>query len=239
MKTLLNKVLNRLGYQLQKLPRKQKVRLDLGKHFDFGKDVPGRAKITAYFMEQFQLHEVLDIGCGSGNSINQFAENGIAAKGIDMLAPELISFPEGCSYEQVNVLSYEPPMKHKAIYSSHAIEHIPDTEQFLKKIFSFTEEGGHFCIIWPKPKPEIVSGHVHIFNLGLMLYNLVRIGIDCSTAKCAECQYSLAIMGEYRRFELPELTHNEGDIERLSAYFPFRAEQGFHGEFIPGIVKLK
>ena len=239
MKKFVRMLFNSLGFELRKLPRKQTSDEILDRHFDFGKDVPGRREITSYFIEQYPLSEVLDIGCGAGNSIKQFAEKGIAAKGIDMLDPGMISFPEGCTYEKVDVLTYNPPRKHAAIYSSHVIEHLPDTEKFITRIFSYLNEGGHFCIIWPKPKPEVVSGHVHNFNLGLMLYNLVRTGIDCHRVKCVDCLYSLAIMGEYRRFEVPELTHNEGDIERLSDYFPFKATQGFDGDFVPGTLTLK
>lgn len=238
-KKLVQKLFNSVGFELRKLPRQQPSVANPDRHFDFGKDVPGRRQITSYFIEQYPIKELLDIGCGAGNSIKQFAEKGIAAKGIDMLDPDMISFPDSCTYEKVDVLEYSPSRKHEAIYTSHVIEHLADTEQFISRIFSYLDEGGHFCIIWPKPKPEVVSGHVHNFNLGLMLYNLVRTGIDCHRVKCVDCQYSIAIMGEYRRFEVPELTHNEGDIERLSEFFPFQATQGFNGDVVPGTLYLK
>ena len=239
IKKFVRKLFNSLGYEIRKLPRKQSTDSNLGRHFAFGTDIPGRREITSYFIEQYPLAEILDIGCGAGNSVRQFAEKDIAVKGIDMLDPDMISFPDGCTYEKVHILEYSPSNKHEAIYASHVIEHLPDTEQFINSIFNHLNEGGHFCIIWPKPKPDVVSGHVHNFNIGMMLYNLVRTGIDCQNVQCVDCQYSLAIMGKYNRFEVPLLTHNEGDIERLSAYFPFPATQGFNGDDVPGSIYLK
>ena len=39
-------------------------------------------------------------------------------------------------------------------------------------------------------------------------------------------------------FELPELTHDAGDIERLSWGFPFPAKQGFDGFDVPGMREI-
>jgi len=100
------------------------------------------------------------------------------------------------------------------------------------------EPGGVFCLIWPPPKAAIVSGHVHVFNLGLMLYNLVRLGVDCRRTEMVRCGYCLAIMGRYRRFEIPALTHNEGDLDVLGPYFGCPVYQGFDGDAPLGIVDL-
>ncbi|MDP2875638.1 MAG: hypothetical protein Q8O00_05590 [Holophaga sp.] len=72
-----------------------------------------------------------------------------------------------------------------------------------------------------------------------MLYHLVRLGVDCRGVEMVRCGYCLALMGRYRTFHVPDLTHNEGDLDRLGDFFPFHAYQGFNGDHPPCVVELQ
>lgn len=208
------------------------------KHYQAGKLVVGRDEVTHYFLEHYPATSVLDIGCGTGPVWDLFAAKGLHITGVDLLPTELVPSMVGGSpvtYHSADFLSATLPQQFDAVYSSHTIEHVPDTERFLRAFFAHLAPDGAYCLMWPPPKPEIVSGHVHVFNPGLMLYNLVRLGIDCRDVEVVRCGYSLAIMGRYRRFERPELTHNEGDLNALAEHFPFRAQQDFNGDRLPGM----
>ena len=212
-----------------------------GRHFDLGKPIGGRDEVTQYFVERYDAASILDIGCGSGPVWRQFFEKGLAVTGVDLIPKEMVmvGHPGGAAnYFVGDFLDLRLPDPYDAVYSSHTIEHVPDTERFLRKFFSCLRPGGAFCLVWPPPKPEVVSGHVHVFNLGLMLYNLVRLGVDCRKVEMVRCGYCLALMGRYQSFSLPELTNNEGDLDRLGAYFPFQAHQGFDGDHPVGVVDL-
>lgn len=211
------------------------------RHYQIGKTVSGRDEITRYFVQRHSATSLLDVGCGSGPVWDLFVEKGIRVTGIDLVPRDLVPEQVGgqsVSYLSTDLLTASLPTRFDAVYSSHTIEHVPDTERFLRAFFSHLVPGGAFCLIWPLPKPEVVSGHVHVFNPGLMLYNLVRLGVDCREVEMLRCGYSLAVMGRYEVFKTPDLTHNEGDLDALAAHFPFRAHQDFDGDRVPGIREL-
>lgn len=201
--------------------------------------IPGRNLILEYLVENFKFKTVLDIGCGTGDFFYFLHKNNITFKGhgIDLVNSEDIAI-HNFKYHKINFLDFKYEFLFDLIFSSHTIEHNPDTEIFLKHMFSLLKPNGIFCLIWPIPKPEIVGGHVHIFNMGLMLYNIVRLGIDCRHVSMIKCGYNQAIIGKYKTFDLPSLTYNRFEIDLLSKYFPFPAKQGFDGDNPPGVKIL-
>jgi len=199
-------------------------------------------KIIKFLINNYSFKDVIDIGCGEATYVDKFVKNDINYTGVDITlsrTPKELISRKNVNLIEENILKYKNIKKFDCVFSCHSIEHFPNTEFFLKSFFAHIKEFGVFCLIWPPPKDNIVSGHVHCFSMGLMLYNLVRLGIDCRNVKMIECGYNLAILGSYKLFKLPKLTHNEGDIGRLSKYFPFEAYQGFDGKNIPEILKIR
>jgi len=206
-----------------------------------GKRIAGRDEILDYFIREYRFHTVLDIGCGTGGTLNTLAASGRLVTGVDILPCTEVILPldsTSVSYIQHDFWDFNIDEKFDAVVSSHFIEHMADTERFLTKYFSFLKEDGVFCLIWPPLKHTIVGGHVHAFNMGLMLYNLVRLGIDCRGVDMLRCDYSQAIVGRLRRFEIPLLKNDEGDIETLAPYLPFPARQDFDGDTVPGVIDI-
>lgn len=206
-----------------------------------GKHIAGRDEILEYFAREYRFETVLDVGCGPGAAFPVLAAAGRRVTGVDILPESEVILPAGTDsvrYVRQDFSEFDPAGKFDAVLSSHVIEHMPDTERFLRKFFSFLDEAGAFCLIWPPPKHTVVGGHVHVFNMGMMLYNLVRIGIDCSGVDMVRCDYSQAVIGRLRRFNPPPLRHDEGDIEALARYFPFPARQDFDGDSVPGVIDL-
>ena len=111
-----------------------------------------------------------------------------------------------------------------AIWCSHILEHQLNVNIFLQKIHSLLNEGGYLSIIVPPRKPFIVGGHVSIWNAGLVLYNLILAGFDCSE-ECyiKQYDYNIGIIIKKKTItNMPEnLSMDKGDIELLSTYFPF------------------
>jgi len=206
-----------------------------------GKPIAGRDEILGYFMREYRFQTVLDIGCGTGYTLHTLAASGRHVTGVDILpGTQVILPPDGTSvsYIQHDFWDFNIDERFDAVVSSHFIEHMADTESFIRKYFSFLKDDGVFCLIWPPLKHTIVGGHVHVFNMGLMLYNLVRLGVDCRGVDMLRCGYSQAIVGRLRRFKIPVLKNDEGDIETLAPYFPFPARQNFDGDNIQGIIDL-
>jgi 2-polyprenyl-3-methyl-5-hydroxy-6-metoxy-1,4-benzoquinol methylase len=204
-----------------------------------GKRMNDRNLILKEIIKNHKFDTVLDLGCGIGDLFINLDLLGIKynGTGVDFLPISEVQ-SDKFKYIQCNINEWKSDEKYDFVISSHVIEHNPDTESFLNNFFSHTKEGGIFCIIWPNPKYSIVGGHVHIFNMGLMLYNIIRTGIDCSNIRMYKSGYNLCIVGEVKRFTLPELTFNRHEIEILEKYFPFPAVHGFDGNTPPGMKIL-
>lgn len=93
------------------------------------------------------------------------------------------------------------------------------------------KDGGVLAITVPPLKREIVGGHVSLWNAGLLLYRLILAGFDCQNASVLTYGYNISVIIEKRRIDLPsDLKFANGDLEKLSDYFPFDVKQGFDGD---------
>lgn len=81
-----------------------------------------------------------------------------------------------------------------AILASHVLEHVPNTSLFLTKIREQLNDGGVLCLIVPPMRQQITTGHVTLWNAGLLLLNCVKAGFDCRTAKIKQKGYNIALI---------------------------------------------
>lgn len=125
--------------------------------------------------------------------------------------------------------SHDFKTKFDAIWCAHCLEHQRNVGAFLEKVFSDLKDGGVLCITVPPRKDNIVGGHLTLWNAGLVLYNLILAGFDCSDAEIIKDGYNISVFLKKKKAELPVLSMDKGDIEKISHYFPFDAKQGFDG----------
>lgn len=197
-------------------------------------------KILNKFLE-LKFDNVLDIGAGSLQHAEVFLNNGknvdICDYGNSVYYDKRIENIESKirnkyigDFNNINFNS-----KYDAIWCSHILEHQLNVNIFLKKIHSLLNENGYLAIIVPPRKPFIVGGHVTLWNAGLVLYNLVLAGFDCSyECYIKQYDYNIGIIIKKKTImELPkELSMDKGDIELLSKYFPFDAKHNFNGDIM-------
>ena len=115
------------------------------------------------------------------------------------------------------------------IWASHVLEHQVNPGVFLGRMADDLYPGGYLAITVPPAKPQIVGGHVTIWNAGLLLYHLVLAGFDCSRAMVHCYGYNISVIVQYEPITLPPLIYGMGDIELLADYFPIPVHQGFDG----------
>lgn len=115
------------------------------------------------------------------------------------------------------------------IWCSHVLEHSRNPGLFLDAIYETLIEDGWLAITVPPWKDEIVGGHVTIWNAGILIYNLILSGFDCSKAKVKTHGNDVSLIMRKKSIELPELVDDSGDIDKISQFFPVRAYQGFNG----------
>lgn len=175
-----------------------------------------------FLIENFAFNTVLDIGCGLGKHSTYLENAGKKVTSTDIK----------CFYEKTVVgnyldLDFEP---HDITWVSHVLEHQLNVNKFLKKVRHDTKTGGYTCITVPPGKNEIVGGHVSIWNAGLLLYNLVLAGFNCSNAHIKKYNYNISIIAQADDFILPELNYDSGDITLLKPWLPNFCTEGFNGE---------
>lgn len=121
-------------------------------------------------------------------------------------------------------------LPYKAIWASHVLEHQTNPGLFLTKIFNDLQDNGVLAVTVPPAKHQIVGGHVTLWNAGILLYQLILAGFDCSNARVGTYGYNISVIVEKRKAVLPELRNDSGDIESLAHLFPVPVHQGFDGQ---------
>ena len=132
--------------------------------------------------------------------------------------------------------SLEIKKVYDGIWCAHCLEHQLNVQSFLKKIKSNLKEGGWLAITVPPLKHQIVSGHLSLWNAGLLLYNLIIAGFNCEDAKVKTYDYNVSVVVKNKSFELPQLNYNFGDLITLYDYFPKQLERNKKG-FFDGQIK--
>jgi len=190
-------------------------------------------------LDDYQFDTVLDIGCGSGEHSKIFKDYGKKVTAIDYgKSPyyknklnqdiEIIEgeFNQWCrdNWEKAGGVSFD------CIWASHVLEHQSDLDSFFLQLNWFSQSqpldkpGTIIAITVPPKKDLIVSGHLSIWNAGLLLYNLIVHGLDCRNARILEYGYNISVIFQieelYLSQKLPELAYDSGDLLKLKDFFP-------------------
>ncbi len=128
-------------------------------------------------------------------------------------------------------LSIEFPEPFDSIWCCHVLEHQRNPGLFLEKIRRDVKLGGLVAITVPPYRTELVGGHIHLGNAGHLLYNMILAGFDCSKARVGVYSYNISVIVKMADAELPRLSMDVGDIEKLQRFFPFEVYQGMDGDF--------
>lgn len=167
---------------------------------------------------KLDAHTVLDVGSGNGDHARAFAAAGFQVTTVDIKNADICG----------DFMTVEVP-KVDLVWSSHVLEHMPNPNLFLRKCFDTLNDDGWLCVTVPPLKHEIVGGHVNLYNAGLLLYQIILAGFDCSQAMVKEYGYNISVIVRKKPARMPLLNYDNGDIEKLARYFPMRATQGFDG----------
>ena len=174
--------------------------------------------------------EVLDIGPGTGGAMRAFSEDGHKATGIGLCTASY-GCVEGVIEADYNTYDLGVD-RFDAVWASHVLEHQLNTHHFLSKALRELKPLGWLFLVVPPLKQQIVGGHLNLFNEGLLVYNVIMAGFDCSEALVSRRGYNIAcfVRKPAVPLQLPPLRMDCGDIEKLAAFFPCPVRQGFNGE---------
>ena len=178
-------------------------------------------------VQDYEFETVLDIGAGSrrdmGSAARYFEQHNKKVTRQDInpeYDPDILGdFNNTAIQDQYDL-----------VWCSHVLEHQLNVHQFLEKVFYTCKQDGLVCISVPPLKHEIVGGHVTLWNSGLLLYNMILAGFDCSEASVQERGYNISVIVKKKKAELPELKYDQGDIIELRHFFPLPVSEGFNGK---------
>lgn len=171
----------------------------------------------------YTFETVLDIGCGEGTHSEILLRAGKKVTGIDW--GESIYFKKNRHNPNIETIvndinTWDTERQFDCIWCSHVLEHQPNVNLFLKKINSLLKPDGILAITVPPLSSVIGGGHVSFWNAGLLLYNLVLAGFDCSDASIKTYCYDISVIIKKRNIKLPSLLMDYGEIELLKPFLP-------------------
>ena len=83
------------------------------------------------------------------------------------------------------------------------------------------KEDGVLAITVPPLKNEIVSGHLNLYNAGILLYQLVIAGFDCKDAIVKKYGYNISVIVKKNEIDIKnKLVYDNGDISTIKPYLP-------------------
>lgn len=166
------------------------------------------------------VRTVLDVGSGTGEHAALLRDAGKVVTTISLSPPADIVG----DYMESGVAG-----PFDLIWVSHTLEHQRNVGAFLDRCRGDLREGGWLAVTVPPMKPEVVGGHVALFNAGVLLYHLIVAGFDCREASVRSYGYNVSVIVQNSPAGLPSLARDCGDIERLAPFFPMPVRQGFDG----------
>lgn len=186
------------------------------------------SEALARLLEYPDVNTVLDIGSGAGEHAAIMRAAGKTVTTISLEEPADIVG---------DFLATDLPTEFDAIWASHVLEHQPNVNLFLARCFSLLRDDGVLAVTVPPHKPSVVGGHLTTWNSGILLYNLIVAGFDCSEARISDCYrsgpgyppYNISAIVRKRRAALPPLRCDSGDVLRLAEFFPCEVAEGFDG----------
>ena len=107
---------------------------------------------------------------------------------------------------------------------------MPNVRSFLMTLAQDCKPGGVLAITVPPFKHDIVGGHLSVWNAGLLAYNLVVAGIDCSAIRVKKYGYNISVIVRNNRITLPRLANDSGDLETLRRYLPGFVQTNVSGD---------
>jgi SAM-dependent methyltransferase len=166
---------------------------------------------------------VLDVGSGEGIHTDIFVEYGKNVTAIDY--GKSAYFEQNISSVKTIVAdfnNYDFDCQFDVVWCSHVLEHQLNVNLFLEKANSALKDGGYLAVTVPPSRNTIVGSHVTNLNAGLLIYNLVLAGFDCSDAKILQYGYNISVIAKKssKRVNKSELSFDNGDIRLIRRWLP-------------------
>lgn len=184
-----------------------------------------------HLLAEREFRTALDIGSGAGEQAEALRRNGKIVTELDYgKSKYFVMNPDEGGAIIGDFMKVEIEQQFDCVLASHVLEHQLNVGDFLRKLHGAVKEGGVVAISVPPAKPNIVGGHLTLWNAGLLLYNLVLAGFDCSKPWVRRYGYNISVVLEKRTISPAGLQYDSGDIDRIREFLPEGFGEGFDGD---------
>jgi len=172
----------------------------------------------------YDFNSVLDVGSGSGDHARIFNKNLKKVTALD-LGKSIYAKNQGSNYLGIENIegdfyNYNFDQKYDCLWASHVLEHQANPGLFIKKCIELVKCDGILAITVPPMEENVLGGHLGNWNAGILLYNLVINGLDCSDASILSYGYNISVIVRNRKRKFVDLSYDNGDIKKLIKFFP-------------------
>lgn len=234
IKTLIRKALRPLGFDLTRIPAQSNPSaLSQWSPENLDKELqalPFSQEAIKKLVNDFEFSSVLDIGSGAGAHSDYFLSKGKKVTAVDFgtsIYFERRTNDYTCIKGDFLKIPFEETFD--CIWASHVLEHQLNVNQFLQKCIACCKPGGLIAITVPPRKDQLVGGHLTLWTPGLLIYNLVMAGLDCSDASILAYGYNISVIARNIKRDDVQLDFDCGDIKRLQSFFPASFSEGNSG----------
>lgn len=202
----------------------------------------------SYALSLPDIENVLDVGSGGGEHALEFANSGRSVHCIDYGKSIYVRNSQALSQVADNpkikttigdFMQIPAKGTYDLVWCSHVLEHQVNPNLFLKKCLDHLSAFGWLAVTVPPLKHQMVGGHVSLWNAGLLLYQLVLAGNDCSQAVVMNYEYNISVIVRRAPIVLPDLDFDSGDIDRLSDFLPPGCSETFDGRMFGHAISLE
>lgn len=182
-------------------------------------------------LPDFEVQTILYIGSGEGVHAQIFQDQGKTVTVIEY--GNSIYFQKAKDTHRVIVEDFnqwKTQDKFECVWASHILKHQPNPNQFLKNIYNILDVNGVLAITIPPMKVQSVGGHLTLWNLGMLFYNLILAGFDCRNACGRRYDYNVSLILRKTPFTMLEIAYDSGDIELLAPFFPYEVREGYYSD---------
>lgn len=182
-------------------------------------------------ISEYEFESVLDVGAGAGHHARVFHLHGKKVTKLDFGTSVYAQVAEEDGIRSIiaDANRVELDEKFDCVWACHVLEHQPNVNLFIERLKRWTREDGIIAITVPPAKFSLAGGHLTLWTPGLLIYNLVFAGIDCSDAQLLHYGYNISAIVRNRTFDLPDLQYDMGDVTRLARFMPPGFREGVDG----------
>ena len=175
-------------------------------------------------IRDYNFQTVIDIGSGAGDHAKILHKCQKKVTALDF-GTSIYAQKKGNNYDEIehieiDFLDYKPSHKFDCVWASHVLEHQSNPGMFINKCMQLVKENGIIAITVPPMEQRVLGGHLTNWNAGLLIYNLVLNGIDCSDCSILSYGYNISVIVSNKKRPSVDLSYDNGDITRLLQYFP-------------------